>query len=97
MEENNQAGGSSYKMNSESKCPRKCSNHKNRSGSAAKSNKDWWPNQLQLNILRQHADFSNPWENFDYAAEKKKRHIRFDDKFSRLVASRLWSLWTILY
>jgi catalase-peroxidase len=67
---------------------------------------DWWPNQLQLNILRQHADFSNPMgENFDYAAEFKsldldageERHIRFDDKFSRLVASRLWSLWTILY
>jgi catalase-peroxidase len=38
----------------------------------AKSNKDWWPNQLQLNILRQHADFSNPMgENFDYAAEFK--------------------------
>jgi catalase-peroxidase len=33
---------------------------------------DWWPNQLQLNILRQHADFSNPMgENFDYAAEFK--------------------------
>jgi catalase-peroxidase len=27
---------------------------------STKSNKDWWPNQLQLNILRQHADFSNP-------------------------------------
>jgi hypothetical protein len=43
-------------------------------------------------------------ENFDYAAEFKsldldavKNDIRFDDKFSRLVASRLWSLWTILY
>jgi catalase-peroxidase len=43
-----------------------------RSAASAKSNKDWWPNQLQLNILRQHADFSNPMgENFDYAAEFK--------------------------
>jgi catalase-peroxidase len=30
------------------------------SAGSTKSNKDWWPNQLQLNILRQHADFSNP-------------------------------------
>jgi catalase-peroxidase len=37
-----------------------------------KSNKEWWPNQLQLNILRQHADLSNPMgEDFNYAAEFK--------------------------
>jgi catalase-peroxidase len=79
MEENNQAGGSSYKMNNESKCPFSGSAPTTGEGTAAKqsaasakSNKDWWPNQLQLNILRQHADFSNPMgENFDYAAEFK--------------------------
>jgi catalase-peroxidase len=78
MEENNQAGGSSYKMNSESKCPFSGSAQvqvrgtaAKQSAASAKSNKDWWPNQLQLNI-RQHADFSNPMgENFDYAAEFK--------------------------
>ncbi|MGB6150823.1 MAG: catalase-peroxidase, partial [Pricia sp.] len=32
------------------------------------SAKDWWPNQLKLNILRQHAPQSNPMEpDFDYA------------------------------
>jgi catalase-peroxidase len=31
-------------------------------------NRDWWPNQLNLNILRQHSSMSNPMgENFDYA------------------------------
>jgi catalase-peroxidase len=66
MEENNQAGGSSYKMNSESKCPFRevlqvrGGTAAKQSAASAKSNKDWWPNQLQLNILRQHADFSNP-------------------------------------
>lgn len=31
-------------------------------------NKDWWPNQLNLNILRQHSSASNPMdENFDYS------------------------------
>ncbi|RMG64876.1 MAG: catalase-peroxidase, partial [Bacteroidetes bacterium] len=32
------------------------------------SNRDWWPNQLKLNILRQHSNLSNPMdEGFDYA------------------------------
>ncbi|MFN5021810.1 MAG: catalase/peroxidase HPI [bacterium] len=31
-------------------------------------NQDWWPNQLRLNILRQHSNLSNPMgESFDYA------------------------------
>jgi len=34
------------------------------------SNKDWWPNQLDLGILHQHAPASNPMgEDFDYAEE----------------------------
>ncbi len=33
-------------------------------------NRDWWPNQLKLNILRQHSALSNPMgEGFDYAKE----------------------------
>lgn len=37
------------------------------------SNRDWWPNQLNLNILHQHAPASNPMgPDFDYAEEFKK-------------------------
>ncbi|MDC3415299.1 catalase/peroxidase HPI [Aquibacillus salsiterrae] len=37
------------------------------------SNRDWWPNQLNLNILRQHDRKSNPMgENFNYKEEFKK-------------------------
>lgn len=37
------------------------------------SNKDWWPNQLNLGILRQHDTKSNPMgEAFDYREEFKK-------------------------
>jgi len=37
------------------------------------SNKDWWPNQLNLGILHQHAPASNPMgEDFDYAEEFAK-------------------------
>lgn len=33
-------------------------------------NRDWWPNQLRLNILRQHSSLSNPMnKNFNYANE----------------------------
>ena len=37
------------------------------------SNRDWWPNQLNLGILRQHAPASNPLgPDFNYAEEFKK-------------------------
>jgi catalase-peroxidase len=36
------------------------------------SNVDWWPNQLNLDVLHQHSTLSNPMdEGFDYAAEFK--------------------------
>jgi catalase-peroxidase len=35
-----------------------------------RTNQDWWPNQLNLQVLHQHSPRSNPMgENFDYAAE----------------------------
>lgn len=34
--------------------------------------KDWWPNRLSLNILRQHSSLSDPMgDEFDYAKEFK--------------------------
>ncbi len=43
------------------------------SNSAMRSNRDWWPNQLNLKILHQHSALSNPMgEAFDYAEEFKK-------------------------
>ena len=41
--------------------------------SSGTSNKDWWPNQLNLNILHQHDNKSNPLgEEFDYRKEFEK-------------------------
>ncbi len=38
-----------------------------------RSNRDWWPNQLNLNILHQHSERSNPMgDDFDYAEEFKQ-------------------------
>jgi len=40
---------------------------------AGTTNRDWWPNKLNLNILRQHSSLSNPMgEDFNYAEEFKK-------------------------
>ena len=37
------------------------------------SNKDWWPNQLNISILHQHDSKGDPLdEGFDYAEEFKK-------------------------
>ncbi|MBI5055032.1 MAG: catalase/peroxidase HPI [Nitrospirae bacterium] len=41
--------------------------------SGGMSNRDWWPNQLDLHILHQHSSKSNPMgEDFDYAEEFRK-------------------------
>lgn len=40
-------------------------------GGGGTSNKDWWPNELKLNILRQHTAVTNPLKDFDYAAAFK--------------------------
>ncbi len=48
-------------MTTESKCP---FGH----GSAGTTNRDWWPNQLRLDLLAQHSSKSNPLgDEFDYA------------------------------
>ena len=40
-------------------------------------NRDWWPNQLKLNILRQHSSLSNPMgEDFNYAEEFKSLDLK---------------------
>ncbi|AOW09907.1 catalase/peroxidase HPI [Flavobacterium gilvum] len=61
--ENNHNG----KISGEGKCPFSGGAPKQSAGSGTRNN-DWWPNQLKLNILRQHSSLSNPMgENFDYA------------------------------
>lgn len=59
--------GASYNTNNESKCPFMHGALKQSAGGGT-SNRDWWPNQLKLNILRQHSSLSNPMgRDFDYA------------------------------
>ena len=42
-----------------------------------RSNRDWWPNQLNLKILHQNSNLSDPMgEDFDYATEFKKLDLK---------------------
>jgi len=51
-------------MATEAKCPF--------AGTPAHTNREWWPNQLDVQILHQHSTLSNPMgEEFDYAKEFK--------------------------
>lgn len=55
-----------------SKCPFHNGSMKNNVGGGGTRNRDWWPNQLKLNILRQHSSLSNPMDKeFNYAEEFK--------------------------
>nr|WP_214460554.1 catalase/peroxidase HPI [Flavihumibacter fluvii] len=58
-------------LNGESKCPFH-GGALTQTGGGGTKNRDWWPNQLKLNILRQNSSLSNPMgETFNYAEEFK--------------------------
>ena len=64
-----------------------------KSAGGGRSNRDWWPNQLNLNILRQHADLSNPMDkDFNYAEEFKSLdlHTVKHDLFELMTNSQDW-------
>src|SRR5210317_1268021 len=75
-------------MTDESKCPV--------TGSTARggtSNRDWWPNQLNLNILHQHSSKSDPMgEEFNYAQEFKKLDLQAlkEDLYALMTDSKEW-------
>ena len=58
-----------------------------------RSNKDWWPNQLNLKILHQHSALSNPMTpGFDYAAAFKTLDLQAlkQDLFALMTDSQPW-------
>ncbi len=63
-------------MATESKCP-VVGGPQQPESTRARSNRDWWPNQLNLEILHQNSPLSNPLgEEFDYAEEFKKLDLK---------------------
>ena len=83
-----------YFMNdtSAAKCPF-LGGSMNQTAGGGTRNRDWWPNQLRLNILRQHSSLSNPMgPDFDYAEEFQKLDLNAvkQDLFALMTTSQDW-------
>lgn len=79
-------------MSDEKRCPVTGRTSSQVAGSGT-SNKDWWPNQLNLNILHQHSAKSDPMgKEFDYAEEFKKLDLESlkKDIFELMTTSQDW-------
>ncbi|MPR34678.1 catalase/peroxidase HPI [Salmonirosea aquatica] len=80
------------KVNTVGKCPF-TSGALNKSAGGGTRNRDWWPKQLKLNILRQHSSLSNPMdEGFNYAEEFKTLDLAAvkQDIFDVMTTSQDW-------
>jgi catalase-peroxidase len=74
------------------KCPFHGGAPKQTAGSGTR-NRDWWPNQLKLNILRQNSSLSNPMDpNFNYAEAFKSLDLDAvkKDIFDLMTTSQEW-------
>jgi len=76
----------------ESKCPFPHGQMKQTAGTGT-TNKDWWPNKLNLGILRQHSALSDPMDKgFNYAEEFKELDLLAvkKDIFELMTTSQDW-------
>jgi len=79
-------------MKEKSKCPVTGRSSKSIAGGGT-SNRDWWPNQLNLKILHQHSQLSNPMgEEFNYAEEFKTLDLQAvkKDLYELMTDSQDW-------
>ncbi len=75
-------------MTTEAKCPFV------HPAGAGTSNRDWWPNQLKLDMLRQHSSKSNPMgEDFNYAEEFKTLDLEAVKKDLRALMTQSQDWW----
>jgi catalase-peroxidase len=62
--------------------------------SKVRTNRDWWPNQLNLDILHQHSSKSNPMgEGFNYAKEFKSLDLKAVKKDLRDLMTKAHDWW----
>jgi catalase-peroxidase len=79
-------------MNKDSRCPVTGRTDKP-TASSGPSNRDWWPNQLNLKILHQNSSMINPMgEEFNYAEEFKKLDLEAlkNDLYALMTDSQEW-------
>ncbi len=84
--------GTTPNVTAAGKCPFIGGSLKQSAGSGTR-NRDWWPNQLKLNILRQNSSLSNPMgEGFNYAEEFKSLDLAAvkQDIFDLMTSSQAW-------
>lgn len=79
-------------MHEKSKCPVTGATSKSISGGGT-SNRDWWPKQVNLKILHQNSNLSNPMcKGFNYAEEFKKLDLKAlkEDLYALMTDSQDW-------
>lgn len=94
MDNNSNSHGEAWDVNESNaaQCPF-LNGSLNQAAGGGTTNKDWWPNQLNLNILRQHSSLSDPMdEDFDYAEEFKKLDLAAvkQDLYDLMTDSKEW-------
>ncbi len=98
MEDNNHrntpaaANHKVWEVNESSRCPF-MGGPTNYTAGSGTSNRDWWPNQLNLSILRQHSSLSDPMgEDFNYAEAFKQLDLAAvkQDLFDLMTDSQEW-------
>ena len=72
----NHSSNGSNGLSKNGKCPFSSNIVKQAAGGGTR-NHNWWPNQIDLSILRQHSSLSNPMDkDFDYASEFNKIDLK---------------------
>lgn len=92
MSDHSSHSTASYAVNGQGKCPFTGGSVKKAAGGGT-TNRDWWPHQLKLNILRQNSNLSDPMEkDFDYAKEFKTLDLKTvkEDIFKLMTTSQDW-------
>lgn len=92
MENIKEASTTVFEMQGEAGCPFSSGPRKFTAGGGT-NNRDWWPNLLNLNILRQNSSLSNPMgDDFDYAEEFKELDLGAvkKDLFDLMTNSQDW-------
>ncbi len=85
-------GEPAHESSTESKCPF-AEGARKQAVTGTISNADWWPNQLNVNILHQHSSLSNPMgEEFNYAEEFKTLDLDavIKDLHALMTTSQSW-------
>ena len=80
-------------MSNESKCPVMHHGSSHSTAGNGTANRDWWPNQLNLKILHQHTQSSNPMDpSFNYAEAFKKLDLQAlkQDLYALMTDSQDW-------